>query len=404
MDLQNVNENRELFVKYMGQTSDYPLGIEIDRAKGVYLYDKEGNAYMDLISGLSVNNLGHCHPKIVKAIREQAEKYLHVMVYGEFVQSPQVELATLLQSVLPPSLCSSFFVNSGSEAVEGALKLAKKFTGRTEIMGFKNAYHGSTHGAFSLIGNELFRNAFRPLLPDVKHLTFNDFEELRKITSRTACVVVEPIQAEAGIVEPQNDFLKALGKRCKETGTLLVFDEVQTGFGRTGSLFAFEQFGVVPDILVLGKALGGGMPVAAFVSSREIMSSLKKEPVLGHITTFGGHPICCASAIASLSTLLKEDIVDGVQEKGDLFYRNLIDHPEVIEISGRGLFRSVKLKSRIQVKKLLPRLLQKGILSNSFIFLFDRFRIAPPLIISEQEINKASDIILEVLDELSHEK
>jgi acetylornithine/N-succinyldiaminopimelate aminotransferase len=309
MDLQNVNENRELFVKYMGQTSDYPLGIEIDRAKGVYLYDKEGNAYMDLISGLSVNNLGHCHPKIVKAIREQAEKYLHVMVYGEFVQSPQVELATLLQSVLPPSLCSSFFVNSGSEAVEGALKLAKKFTGRTEIMGFKNAYHGSTHGAFSLIGNELFRNAFRPLLPDVKHLTFNDFEELRKITSRTACVVVEPIQAEAGIVEPQNDFLKALGKRCKETGTLLVFDEVQTGFGRTGSLFAFEQFGVVPDILVLGKALGGGMPVAAFVSSREIMSSLKKEPVLGHITTFGGHPICCASAIASLSTLLKEDIL-----------------------------------------------------------------------------------------------
>jgi acetylornithine/succinyldiaminopimelate/putrescine aminotransferase len=391
--------NIENFKKHVGQTSDFPLGLEVERAKGVYIYDNNGNRYMDLISGLSVNNLGHCNAEIVKAIKDQADKHLHLMVYGEFIQKAQTELAVMLSSLLPESLSNCFFVNSGSEAVEGSLKLAKRFTGRTEIISFNNAYHGGTHGAFSLMGHESYRNSFRPLLPDVRRLNYNDIEDLEKISERTACVILEPIQAEAGIIVPSQDFMERLRKKCTETGALLIFDEVQTGFGRTGSLFAFEALEIVPDILVLGKALGGGMPVAAFVSSEKIMSCLRKDPVLGHITTFGGHPVCCAAALASLKILSSRGIVENVNKKAEL-YRKLLKHKQIKEVRGKGLFMAFELKNRIRVKKLLPMLLENGILSNSFIFRFDSFRIAPPLIISEDEIKESAKIILNCLDKL----
>lgn len=389
---------RQLFLQHVGQTSDFPLQLEIERAKGLYMFDTTGKSYIDLISGVSVSNVGHLHPRVVKAVQEQAEKFMHLMVYGEYIQSPQVKFAKKLSDLLPENLSATYFVNSGSEAVEGALKLAKRYTGRSEIIAYKNAYHGSTHGALSVMGNEEFKNSFRPLLPNVRFLNFNNELELENISEKTACVLVEPVQGEAGIRLPENDYLKKLREKCSEVGALLIFDEIQTGFGRTGKLFAFQEFDVVPDIMTIAKGMGGGMPIGAFVSSNEIMSSLKTNPILGHITTFGGHPVSCAASIASLDVLIDEKIVDDVSRKGDLF-RKYLNHPEIREIRGIGLFMAVELNDFNQVKKVIDIAIDKGLVTDWFLFHDSAFRIAPPLIITENQIVDACNILNESIDE-----
>lgn len=390
--------NRQLFLQHVGQTSDFPLRLEIESAKGIYMYDSDGKSYIDLISGVSVSNVGHLHPSVVNAVQKQAETYMHLMVYGEYIQSPQVTYAKILTDFLPEKLSSVYFVNSGSEAIEGALKLAKRFTGRSEIIAFKNAYHGSTHGALSVMGNEDFKNSFRPLLPDIRFLDFNDEQSILQISEKSACVLVEPIQGEGGIRVPEDNFLQKLRKRCDETGTLLIFDEIQTGFGRTGSLFAFQEFNVVPDIMAIAKGMGGGMPIGAFVSSNEIMSVFKTNPVLGHITTFGGHPVSCAAAIASLKTIINEKLHETVKQKGQLF-RDLLDHPQIREIRGVGLFMAVELKDFEQVKKVIDIAVTKGLVTDWFLFHDSAFRIAPPLIINEKQIKEACNILLKAIDE-----
>lgn len=392
--------HRELFLKYLAQTSDSPLQLEIEKAEGVYLYTPSGKKIIDLISGVSVSNVGHSHNDVVKAVTEQAQKYMHLMVYGEFVQHPQVKLAEAICEMLPQKLQSVYFVNSGSEAVEGAIKLAKRYTGRPNIISFKNAYHGGTNGALSLMGSEDFKQAFRPLLPGVKHLRFNNFDDLNRIDSSTACVVVEPVQGEAGIIEPLNDFLSALRKQCNETGTLLVFDEIQTGMGRTGKNFAFEKYGVVPDILLLAKAFGGGMPLGAFISSKEIMGTLTHNPVLGHITTFGGHPVSCAASLKSLELLTSLNLVDDVDKKEQLFRNRLEGHPKVMGIRSSGLFMAVELGSFEKVQKFIHLGLEIGFVTDWFLFCSTAFRIAPPLIISYDEIEQACEKIIQALDRL----
>jgi len=392
--------HRELFLKYLAQTSDSPLQLEIEKAEGVYLYTPSGKKIIDLISGVSVSNVGHSHNDVVKAVTEQAQKYMHLMVYGEFVQHPQVKLAEAICEMLPQKLQSVYFVNSGSEAVEGAIKLAKRYTGRPNIISFKNAYHGGTNGALSLMGSEDFKQAFRPLLPGVKHLRFNNFDDLNRIDSSTACVVVEPVQGEAGIIEPLNDFLSALRKQCNETGTLLVFDEIQTGMGRTGKNFAFEKYGVVPDILLLAKAFGGGMPLGAFISSKEIMGTLTHNPVLGHITTFGGHPVSCAASLKSLELLTSLNLVDDVDKKEQLFRNRLEGHPKVKGIRSSGLFMAVELGSFEKVQKFIHLGLEIGFVTDWFLFCSTAFRIAPPLIISYEEIEQACEKIIQALDRL----
>ena len=392
--------HRELFLKYLAQTSDSPLQLEIEKAEGVYLYTPSGKKIIDLISGVSVSNVGHSHNDVVKAVTEQAQKYMHLMVYGEFVQHPQVKLAEAICEMLPQKLQSVYFVNSGSEAVEGAIKLAKRYTGRPNIISFINAYHGGTNGALSLMGSEDFKQAFRPLLPGVKHLRFNNFDDLNRIDSSTACVVVEPVQGEAGIIEPLNDFLSALRKQCNETGTLLVFDEIQTGMGRTGKNFAFEKCGVVPDILLLAKAFGGGMPLGAFISSKEIMGTLTHNPVLGHITTFGGHPVSCAASLKSLELLTSLDLVDDVDKKEQLFRNRLEGHPKVKGIRSSGLFMAVELGSFEKVQKFIHLGLEIGFVTDWFLFCSTAFRIAPPLIISYDEIEQACEKIIQALDRL----
>ncbi len=389
---------RQLFLQHVGQTSDFPLQLEIEHAEGIYMYSPDGKSYIDLISGVSVSNVGHLHPNVVKAVQNQAGKFMHLMVYGEYIQSPQVEYAKLLTNLLPANLSSVYFVNSGSEAIEGALKLAKRYTGRTEIVAFKNAYHGSSHGSLSVMGNEEFKNAFRPLLPDIRFLDFNDEKSIEQITDKSACVLIEPIQGEGGIRVPENNFLQKLRKKCDETGTLLIFDEIQTGFGRTGSLFALQEFGVVPDIMTIAKGMGGGMPIGAFVSSNEIMSTFKTNPILGHITTFGGHPVSCAAAVASLKTIVDEKLYLKVKQKGQLF-RDLLVHPEIKEIRGVGLFMAVELKSFDQVKKVIDIAVSKGLVTDWFLFHDSAFRIAPPLIITEKQIKEACNILLEAIDE-----
>ncbi|MFO7829184.1 MAG: aspartate aminotransferase family protein [Bacteroidales bacterium] len=389
---------RQLFLQHVGQTSDFPLQLEIESAKGIYMYDTDGKSYIDLISGVSVSNVGHLHPNVVNAVKQQAEKFMHLMVYGEYIQSPQVEYANMLSELLPENLSSVYFVNSGSEAIEGALKLAKRYTGRSEIVAFKNAYHGSTHGALSVMGNEMFKNSFRPLLPDVRFLDFNDDKALEQITRKSACVLIEPIQGEGGIRVPENDFLKKLRKKCNETETLLIFDEIQTGFGRTGSLFAFQEFDVIPDIMTIAKGMGGGMPIGAFVSSNEIMSAFKTNPILGHITTFGGHPVSCAAAIASLKIIVDERLHQTVKQKEQLF-RKLLVHSEIKEIRGVGLFMAVELKNFEQVKKVIDIAVTKGLVTDWFLFHDSAFRIAPPLIITDEQIRDACNILLESIDE-----
>ncbi len=391
---------RELFLKHIAKTSDAPLQLEVDKAEGVYLFTPNGKRLIDLISGVSVSNIGHSHPKAIEAVCEQSARYMHLMVYGEFIQYPQVRLAQQIANLLPPSLQSVYFVNSGSEAVEGALKLAKRHTGRHGIIGFKNAYHGSTHGALSLMGDEGPKRAYRPLLPSVQHIEFNNFEEIEKITNKTACVIIEPVQGEAGIIEPKFHFLQSLRDKCDSCGTLLIFDEIQTGMGRTGKMFAFEKYGVKPDILLLAKAFGGGMPLGAFISSTEIMSCLTNNPPLGHITTFGGHPVSCAAAIASLDVLIEEQLINEVENKAQLFRELLESHPNVIEIRSSGLLMAVELGSFDKVQKLIHIGLERGFVTDWFLFCSTAFRIAPPLIITNDEIKEACSILLEVLDQI----
>ena len=388
---------RQLFFNHLAQTSDMPLALEIEKAEGMYLTDVYGNRYMDLISGISVSNVGHRHPKVVSAIKNQLDKYMHLMVYGEYIQSPQVQLATLLTSLLPKNLSSVYFVNSGSEAVEGAMKLAKRYTGRTEIVSFNNAYHGSTQGSLSIMGNEEFKNAFRPLLPDVKQIRFNNSVDLQEITERTACVIVETIQGEAGAIVPENDFLKELSKRCKEVGALLVADEIQCGFGRTGKLFTFEHYDFVPDVMTIAKGMGGGMPIGAFISSNEIMNSLTNNPILGHITTFGGHPVCCAASMAVLSILLEGNLMGEVAAKEQLF-RELLVHPKIKSINGKGLLLSVEFESYELNKAIIDRCIANGVISDWFLFNANSMRIAPPLIITEDEIRFACNVILQSIE------
>lgn len=390
--------NRSLFLAHQAQTSDTPLGLEIEKAEGMYLYDHKGKKYMDLIAGISVSNLGHRHPRVLEAVKAQLEKYTYLMVYGEYIQSPQVELAQLLTQQLPESLNACYFVNSGSEANEGALKLAKRFTGRGEIISFTNAYHGSTHGCLSIIGQDHFKTPFEPLLPQTKQINFNDEHQLLEITNQTACVIVEPVMGEAGIVVPQNNYLQKLRKRCDETGALLIFDEVQTGFGRTGTLFAFEQWNVIPDILTLAKGMGGGFPIGAFVASKKIMDTLKVNPILGHITTFGGHPVSCAAALASLKELIENKaIIGSVKEKKRLFLE-LLKHPSIKSIRSAGLMLAVEFESYELNKTIIDHCIEMEVITDWFLFNDQCLRIAPPLIISLKEITEACSVILSAID------
>jgi acetylornithine/N-succinyldiaminopimelate aminotransferase len=393
-----MEDNRHLFFRFLAQTSDSPMAIEPIRAEGMYVYDVRGNKYLDLISGISVCNLGHSHPAIVQAVKDQAEKYMHLMVYGEFIQSPQVQLASLLASVLPPELDNVYLVNSGSEAVDGALKLAKRYTGKQGIVSFQQAYHGSSHGALSVTGNESIKRSFRPLLPGISFLPYNDIPSLERITSGTACVIIEPVQGEAGVIVPSRQFMKALRLRCTETGTLLIADEIQTGFGRTGNLFAFMDLDIVPDILLLAKGLGGGMPIGAFVSSHEIMKVLTWSPVLGHITTFGGHPVSCAAAHAMLKVLLETRIWETVKEKEKLFRKYLV-HPAIKEIRSAGLLIALELGDADRVKQVIKRCFSEGLITDWFLFRDTALRIAPPLIITGEQIRQAAQIIVRALNE-----
>jgi len=397
--------NKEIFLRHLGQTSPAPLGIEIESAEGVKMYGKDGKTYIDLVSGVSVSNLGHHHPQIIEAIKEQVDKYMHLMVYGEIVQSPQVKFAKLLTDQLPESLNSVYLVNSGSEAIEGAMKLAKRLTGRGEIISCKNAYHGGTHGALSIMGSETFKTAFRPLLPDTNLIEYNNFDDIQNITNKTACLIIEPIQGEGGIISPKDGYLKAIRERCNETETILVFDEIQTGFGRSGKLFAFQKYNVVPDIMCIAKAMGGGMPIGGFVSSYEKMRSLTYDPVLGHITTFGGHPVSAAAAYAHLKFLVDNpEVISEAENKAQLFYNRINTHPLVKEIRQNGFFMAVELGDSELVSKMADLLLQNGIVTDLFLFNKTAFRISPPLPMTEEEINEASDIIIKCLNILQDGK
>lgn len=392
--------HRQLFFKHVGQTSKAPLALEIERAEGIYMYDNNGKRYIDLVSGVSVCNVGHRHPKVVKAVKDQLDKYMHLMVYGEYIQSPQVKYAKLLTEHLPEKLNTVYFVNSGSEAVEGAMKLAKRFTGRYEIIAFKNAYHGSTHGALSLMNNEELTQAFRPLVPSISFLDFNDESQLHKITEKTAGVIIEAIQAEGGIISGKQEFMTKLREHCNETGTLLIIDEIQTGFGRTGKLFAFEHYDIVPDIITTAKGMGGGMPIGAFVADKDVMNSLTYEPALGHITTFGGHPVSATAALASLEVLTEDNLIEEANRKGQIYINALKDHPKVKSVRGKGLFLAFELEGSGAIEKVINKGVELGFISDPFLFDNTRFRIAPPLIITDDEIYESIDLVREALDEL----
>jgi acetylornithine/N-succinyldiaminopimelate aminotransferase len=389
---------RQLFLDHVGQTSPAPLALEIIKASGSLMWDVNGKEYIDLIGGISVCNVGHCHPKVVDAVKKQAEQYMHIMVYGELVETPQVAFAKTLTELLPSSLNSVFFTASGSEATEGAMKLAKRFTGRTQIVSFKNSYHGSTQGALSIMGNEYWRNAFRPLLPGIVQLQFNSFKDLQYITEQTACVIAETVQAEAGVLVPENGWLKALRDRCTETGTLLVLDEIQCAFGRNGNLFTFQQFGIVPDILLLGKALGGGMPIGAFVADKNLMNAFTHNPVLGHINTFGGHPVSCAAGLAALHVLLDEQLMDTVKVKEQLFV-SLLQHPKIKTVRSCGLMIAVEFDSFETNKRVIDELILNGVFTDWFLFAANCLRIVPPLVISNDEIKTACAKLQQVLSQ-----
>ncbi|WP_373494743.1 aspartate aminotransferase family protein [Aquiflexum sp.] len=390
--------NRQLFLAHLAQTTDFPLMIEIERAEGVYMYGPDGKSYIDLISGIGVSNVGHRHPKVLEAIREQLDKYLHLMVYGEFVQSPQTLLAKALCETLPSHLDNVYFVNSGSEAVEGALKLAKRFTNRREIISCVDAYHGSSHGSLSVGGNEIFKRAYRPLLPGIKNVVYGSFQQLEEITQNTAAFIVETIQGEAGIRVACSDYFHALRKKCNETGTLLIMDEIQAGFGRTGKFWAFEHFGIVPDILVCAKGMGGGMPIGAFIANKEVMGAFKNNPLLGHITTFGGHPVSAAASLATIKVIQEEKLLDQVENKANLF-KKLLVHPKIKFIRNKGLMMAVEFESFDVLKPIIDRAIEKGVITDWFLFCDDAMRIAPPLVITEEEIEKACRVILDAVEE-----
>jgi acetylornithine/N-succinyldiaminopimelate aminotransferase len=390
-------DNKEIFHTLQAQTTPFPIGLEISRAEGLFIYDKAGKAYYDLVSGLAVTNIGHRHPKVIEAIKKQLDIHLHVMPYGEFIQTPQLELAKKLNEILPANLTTSYFVNSGAEAVEGALKLAKRYTGRQEIIACHKSYHGSTHGALSVSGNPVKQSAFKPLLPDVHFIEFNDLAELNKITTKTACVIIETVQGDAGVRIPDLCYLQKLREKCTETGTLLILDEIQTGFGRTGSFFAFEQYGITPDILVIAKALGGGMPIGAFVSSKKIMDCLTHNPMLGHITTFGGHPVNCAAAIANIKVIQEENLIVDVHEKGALM-NQLLSHSLVKEIRQIGLILAIDLENEEITQQVVEGCMEKGIIAFWFLSCPASFRLAPPLTITLEEIETVCGVICKVFD------
>lgn len=388
---------RELFLRHVAQTSAAPLALEIVKADCCTLFGADGKEYIDLIGGISVANIGHRHPKVIEAIHHQLEAYLHIMVYGEFVETPQVQYAKLLTDHLPALLNAVYFTNSGAEAVEGAMKLAKRITNRTGIVAFNNSYHGSTQGALSIIGDEYWRNAFRPLLPGIHHVQYNSAEAINAITDQTACVILETIQAEAGIIVPQNEWIKALRNRCTETGTLLILDEIQAGFGRTGKVWGFEHFEIIPDILLLGKALGGGMPLGAFIADKKLMDAFTDGPVLGHITTFGGHPVSCAAGMAAMKALLEEGWINTVKGKEDLL-RSLLVHPKIKAVRSFGLWLAVEFDSFDTNKKIIDRCISEGLLTDWFLFASNCLRISPPLMISEEQIKKACSVILQACE------
>jgi acetylornithine/succinyldiaminopimelate/putrescine aminotransferase len=391
---------RQLFLHHVAQTSDAPLCFEVSKANGVYLYDAQGKKHIDLIGGISVCNVGHGNQHVIEAIKKQVDDYLHVMVYGEVIQSPQVQYATALASRLPSSLQSIYFTNSGSEATEGAMKLAKRVTGRSKMISFKKAYHGSTQGALSVMGSEYWQQAFRPLLPDIFQFQYNSAEVLSHIDEHTACIILEPVQSEAGVLVPDQAWLKAIRTKCDETGCLLIFDEIQTAFGRTGTLFRFEAIDVIPDILLLGKALGGGMPLGAFVSSKSHMDTFTHHPVLGHITTFGGHPVSCAAGLAAWQYLQTSQIVTQVSEHEKLF-TSLLKHPSIIKLNSCGLLMALHFDSYETNKKIIDACIAKGVFTDWFLFASNAMRIAPPLTINEEEIRMACAIILEAINEIT---
>ena len=393
--------NRQLFFQHLAQTSDKPIGIEVATANGVYIHDTQGKAFMDMIAGFSVCNIGHSHPAVVKAIQEQVEKYMHVIVYGEFVQAPQVQYAKYLTSFLPDTLQSVYFTNSGAEATEGAMKLAKRVTHRTKIVAFEGAYHGSTQGALSVMGDEYFRNAFRPLLPDILHLRYNNFEDIDLIDETVACVMLELIQAETGITPANKEWVIALRKKCDALCILLIVDEIQSGFGRTGTLFAFEQFGIVPDILLVGKALGGGLPLGAFIASPNLMSTLTQSPVLGHITTFGGNPVSCAAGKAALEILHHSGWIEAVTEKEKYLLAHL-HHPAILQINHFGLWMSLQFENADLAKKVAAACVENGIITDWFLFAEDRIRIAPPLSITIDELIVAIEKIVASINKVFH--
>jgi acetylornithine/succinyldiaminopimelate/putrescine aminotransferase len=391
---------RQAFLQHVAQTSDAPLAIAASHAQGIYIHTIDGKQLIDLISGIAVSSLGHSHPKIVAAVQAQAANYMHLMVYGEYVEQPQVRLAERICSVLPKNLNSVYFTNSGTEATEGALKLAKRFTGRSELVYFQNSYHGSTSGALSVMGDENFKSKFRPLIPDCSMIQYGNFHDLNKITCRTAAVIAEPVQAELGVNVPPKGYLQALQKRCNEVGALFILDEIQTGMGRTGSLFRFEAEEITPDILLLAKAFGGGMPLGAFISSQEILKVFQDNPILGHITTFGGHPVSCAAALASLEILLTEDYICHVETKGALF-EELLQHPKILKINRVGLLMAVQFESFVQNKRIIDQCIQNGLISDWFLFNSNAMRIAPPLIITLEEIKTSCQIILKSIHEVA---
>jgi acetylornithine/succinyldiaminopimelate/putrescine aminotransferase len=394
---------RELFLQHIAQTSTTPLALEIVKAEGCYMWDRQGKEYLDLISGISVCNVGHRNPQVIGAIKDQLDKYMHIMVYGELVESPQVLYAQKIASLLPDSLDCVYFTNSGAEATEGAMKLAKRLTGRTNIVAFNESYHGSTQGALSVMGSEYWRNAYRPLLPGVYHIDHNVNSQLDVIDGNTACVIAEPIQAERGVLSPSIEWMKALRKKCDETGALLILDEIQTGFGRTGTLFAFEQYGVIPDILLLGKAIGGGMPLGAFVAERERMMAFADNPILGHITTFGGHPVSCAAGLAALEYLLEKNLMNSVESKSGLF-KKLLKHPMILSFRSAGMLMAIEFDSYETNKQVIDCCIKKGLFTDWFLFASHCMRIAPPLIMTDQEIHLACEIIISACDKIKPEK
>ncbi|NCT93598.1 MAG: aspartate aminotransferase family protein [Chitinophagaceae bacterium] len=392
-------QNRQLFLQHVAQTSPAPIGIEMVKASGIHQWDVSGKQYVDLISGFSVCNIGHSHPAVVQAVQEQAAAYMHLIVYGEFIESPQVRYAARLAEHLPASLNTVYFTNSGAEATEGAMKLAKRVTGRSRIIAFQNAYHGSTQGALSIMGDEYWRQAFRPLLPGITHAAYNDDAVLQQIDASVACVILETVQAESGITRPHNSWLQAIRKQCDAHGVLLVLDEIQAGFGRTGSLWAFEQAGIIPDILLLGKALGGGMPLGAFIASWDRMQLLTQDPVLGHITTFGGHPVSCAAGLAALDVLLSSGWIDSVAAKAQVLAEKL-KHPAIQSRQAAGLWMSLQFANATLNQRIVHQCVQNGLITDWFLFAPDRLRIAPPLCISEAELSEVCDRILLSIDQV----